>query len=274
MIVALRFNVTALAIFLCVPLSSFAQSRPPTIVLSGGNRMGLEISRPVRDMAGGAKAVVVVVTHERGPAEEALADWKAAEPAEVIDIPLSDIERSRATFERANIIWFAGGFSGRLMDGLRDTFLPRYVRERWAQGVIVGGDSAGAMIFPTLMLISGPTDLTSIIAGAIQTSTGLGILPKVLFDPHFVKRQRLNRLVSLVLDHPDLLGIGADEKTAIVITGHDFEVFGAANVVVLDARKGTVPRQQNGRASNGRNLRMHVLTHGMTFDLDDAAPRP
>jgi cyanophycinase len=160
------------------------------------------------------------------------------------------------------------------MDAIRDTYLPRFIRERWAGGVVVGGDSAGGMIFPQDILISGPADLTSIVAGRTKTTIGLGLTPRLLFDAHFLKRQRLNRLVSLVLDHPDRIGIGADEGTAVVIRGRRLEVLGANNVVVLDARKGKVSRLKNGQASSGLDLRMQVLTHGMTLDLGNAAPKP
>ena len=161
-----------------------------------------------------------------------------------------------------------------LMDAIRDTYLPRYIRERWASGGVVGGDSAGGMIFPQDILISGPADLTSIVAGGTKTAAGIGLAPRLFFDAHFLKRQRLNRLVSLVLDHPDQVGIGADEGTAVVIRGRRLEVLGASNVVVLDARKGQISRPQDGQASNGRDVKMQVLTHGMTLDLGSAAPRP
>lgn len=250
----------------------FAQGTQPTIVLNGGNGMGLEITRPILEMAGGARAVVAVVIHAQEPGDMALADWRRAQPAEVIPISASDVQTSRRTFDRATLIWFAGGFTTRLMDAIRDTFLPEYIRERWAKGVIVGGDSAGGMIFPRVILISGPVDLTSITAGRTETAVGLGLLPNLLFDAHFVKRQRLNRLVSLVLDHPDRLAVGADEQTAVVISGRQLRVLGASNVVVLDARNGQVPSLQAGQASSGRDLKMHVLAHGMTLDLGSAAP--
>lgn len=252
----------------------FAQARQPTIVLNGGNGMGLEITRPVVEMVGGPRAVVAVVIHAQEPGDMALADWRRAEPAEVIPISASDVETSRQAFDRATLIWFAGGLTTKLMDAIRNTFLPGYIRERWANGVIVGGDSAGGMIFPGVILISGPADMTSITAGRTETAIGMGLLPNLLFDAHFVKRQRLNRLVSLVLDHPDRLAVGADERTAVVISGRQLKVLGASNVVVLDPRNGKVPRLQDGQASNGRDLKMHVLTHGMTLDLGSAAPRP
>ena len=251
-----------------------AQSRQPIIVLNGGNGMGQEITRPLLEMAGETRAVMAVVVHEREPGERALADWRQAGAAEVIEIHASDVAASRQAFDRATLIWFAGGFTTRLMDAIRSSFLVDYVRERWANGIVVGGDSAGAMIFPRVIFISGPADLTSIAAGRTETTTGIGLLPNILFDAHFVKRQRLNRLVSLVLDHPALLGIGADERTAVVISGRQLKVLGASNVVVVDARNGKVPRLQDGQASRGRDLRMHVLGHGMTLDLGSASPRP
>ena len=256
------------------PNEGFAQTRPPAIVLNGGNGMGLEITRPVLEMAGGTRAVVAVVIDAQEPGEMAVADWKRAQPAEVIPISARDVATSRPAFDRATLIWFAGGFTTSLMDAIRNTFLPGYIRERWAKGVVVGGDSAGGMIFPHVILISGPADLTTISAGQTKTTTGMGLLPNLIFDAHFVKRQRLNRLISLVLEYPDRLGVGADERTAVVITGRQLQVLGASNVIVLDARAGNVSRLQEGQASSGRGLAMHVLVHGMALELGSAAPRP
>jgi cyanophycinase len=256
------------------PSDAFAQRKEPTMVLNGGNGMGLDITRPVLQLAGGSRAVVAVIIHVQEPGEMALADWRRAEPAEVLAINANELEAERQALDRATVIWFAGGFTTKLMDAIGETFLPAYIRERWRQGVIVGGDSAGGMIFPHDILISGPADLTSITAGTTKTVAGLGLLPNVLFDAHFVKRQRLNRLISLVLDYPDRLGIGADEGTALVISGRQLKVLGNSNVVVVDARNGKVTRLENGRPSHGRDLKMHVLAPGMTFDLGSAAPRP
>lgn len=44
-------------------------------------------------------------------------------------------------------------------------------------------------------------------------------------DQHFVRRRRHNRLLSLVLENPGLLGVGIDEGTAVwVKPDHTFEV--------------------------------------------------
>jgi cyanophycinase-like exopeptidase len=40
-----------------------------------------------------------------------------------------------------------------------------------------------------------------------------------IFDQHFLQRQRHNRLLSAVLDHPQMIGVGIDEATAVIVRG-------------------------------------------------------
>src|SRR5450756_3012960 len=89
-------------------------------------------------------------------------------------------------------------------------------------------------------MITGEADLQSITAGKTATAPGLALFPDAILDQHFLKRQRVNRLVSAVLDHPSLVGIGIDETTAIFVTGRSFEVLGKNSVVVIDGRKAAV----------------------------------
>lgn len=96
---------------------------------------------------------------------------------------------------------------------------------------------------------------------------GLGLLSNAIVDQHFVRRQRFNRLLSAVLEHPDLVGIGIDEKTSILVHGTSFEVLGVSNVVVIDARraKGVVSSRQMPGAIE--QVELSVLRAGMTWDF-------
>jgi cyanophycinase len=88
-----------------------------------------------------------------------------------------------------------------------------------------------------------------------EVRRGLGILPGVILDQHFVQRQRQNRLFGLVLAHPDLLGVGVDEGTALAVRDNRHaEVLGASKVTVVDA-------QARG------DLLLHLLQPGDSFDL-------
>ena len=75
-------------------------------------------------------------------------------------------------------------------------------------------------------------------------------------DQHFIRRQRQNRLFGLVLKHPDLLGLGVDEGTALLVRGNrQAQVVGASRVVVVEAEP------------EGDGMRLALLVPGDTFDL-------
>ena len=117
-------------------------------------------------------------------------------------------------------------------------------------------------------LLTGWAGLLRCVTGKTATAPGLALFPDAILDQHFLKRQRVNRLVSAVLDHPALVGIGIDETTAIFVTGRSFEVLGKNSVVVIDGRKAAVDRIAVGLLATGRGLIMSVLKAGMTFSLD------
>ena len=47
-----------------------------------------------------------------------------------------------------------------------------------------------------------------------QLTAGLGLLENVIVDQHFDQRGRYGRLMSLVANSPNLIGMGTDEHTA------------------------------------------------------------
>lgn len=98
-------------------------------------------------------------------------------------------------------------------------------------------------------------------------SRGLALMPGAIVDQHFVRRQRFNRLLSAVLEHPQLVGIGIDEKTSILVHGTRFEVVGVSNVVVVDARGSETGPNSAREPAAARDIELHVLRAGMSFDL-------
>ena len=74
-----------------------------------------------------------------------------------------------------------------------------------------------------------------------QVAAGLGLLPGCVIDQHFEQRNRYGRLLMIVSQSPQLLGIGVDEDTGAVIrhdTGRPVLVVGdslAADVGVAEA---------------------------------------
>ena len=64
---------------------------------------------------------------------------------------------------------------------------------------------------------------------------GFGFLRNAAVDQHLLRRNRQFDMLSVIEAHPELLGLGIDEDTAIVIQQDQFEVLGRSYVVVYDA---------------------------------------
>jgi cyanophycinase len=66
-----------------------------------------------------------------------------------------------------------------------------------------------------------------------QVDQGFDFLPGAVVDQHFLKRNRLGRLLSVLSDHPDLVGLGIDERTALVVNirNRQMNVIGDSYVV-------------------------------------------
>ena len=63
---------------------------------------------------------------------------------------------------------------------------------------------------------------------------GFGFIRNVTIDQHLLTRNRQFDLVEVIEAHPELLGIGIDEKTGVVITEDTFEVIGRTCIAVYD----------------------------------------
>ena len=104
------------------------------------------------------------------------------------------------------------------------------------------------------LMITGDGDFTVLTAGNVELWDGFGFFQGVIVDQHFVARQRQNRLISVVLEHPELLGVGVDEGTAVwVRPDGSFKVLGDGWVIVFDASIGD--SQSSGARRGGNNAR-------------------
>ena len=71
---------------------------------------------------------------------------------------------------------------------------------------------------------------------------GLGLWPGVAVDQHFRERGRLPDLLAVARRFPNLLAVGIDEGTWVVVRGNEAQVRGAGGVTVLPPRDTGDPR--------------------------------
>lgn len=99
------------------------------------------------------------------------------------------------------------------------------------RGGVVGGSSAGATILGSY-LARGDTQTNTIMMG--DHDEGMAFLRGVAIDQHLLRRNRQFDLIEIVTARPDLLGIGIDEDTAIIVEGDKIEVIGQSYVAIYD----------------------------------------
>lgn len=168
-------------------------------------------------------------------------------------------------------VFLTGGDQLRLCGLLSDTPVMDIVRSRAQSGEIaLAGTSAGAAVMGYHMIAGGGSG-ESPNHSLVDMTLGLGIIPEILVDQHFHNRNRMARLMSAIVSHPTLLGIGIDEDTCALFEGDGvLQVLGKGAVTILD------PGEMNytNQAEVGKteplcmgNLRLHVLSAGCRFDL-------
>jgi cyanophycinase len=268
--IALPAALAALLLAAGPPTRVQAQPRPKGhLVAVGGGGVPDAVMKRAIELAGGPAAPIVVFPQASELAETgdvAVEMWKKAGATNVRWLPLTDAAAARRAVESAAFIWFPGGDQNKLMKAFEGTGVPEVIARRYRDGAVVGGTSAGAAVLSGVML-TGDADLQSITVGATKTAPGLGLWPDVIVDQHHLKRQRQSRLISLVLEHPTLVGVGIDERTAAIVSGTRFEVVGESSVLVIDARRAKVEPRAPGSLSAARDVALHVLTAGMAMDL-------
>ena len=270
---AMRRTFPALAAALFFLTSDFVlltSATPGAIVAVGGGETNPAIVARTLELAGGRNNAIVAVLPQSSALAEAgdssVEMWKQAGAKDARKVLFDDRAAARRTIETATLIWMPGGDQNRFMKEILGTGLDDLIRARHTAGVVVGGTSAGAAILSTMMM-TGDADLKSVNSGKTITAPGLGLWPDVIVDQHFLTRQRGNRLISAVLDHPTLVGVGIDESTAVVVRGTQLEVVGKSAVIVIDGRHATVAPAEGSPVAAGTGLTFHVLRSGMTLDL-------
>ena len=107
----------------------------------------------------------------------------------------------------------------------------------------------------------------------VVTMDGFGLLPGVIIDQHHVRRRRNNRLLSVVLENPTLVGIGIDESTALEVgPAGVWRVLGESAAVVYDARQAAITPNGQPRSWAQRGFASDVLPGGATYQPQTGWP--
>jgi len=186
----------------------------------------------------------------------------------------SEKPASIAMIKEANCIMFSGGDQSRITDRIGGTTIHDILIQRYhyEEGFVIAGTSAGAMAM-SIEMIAGGSSTESFVKGAVRMYKGLGLMPNIMFDTHFIQRGRFGRIAEAIAIHPSLIGIGLAEDTGMVIKrGNEMTVIGSGMVIIFDGSSLEHNNQKILKESTPMtmvNLKVHVLSKGDKFFIDE-----
>lgn len=220
-------------------------------VLVGGGFYPREAMARFIEWAGGVDAKILVITWGGKPKGEQwrfdkLKDALELEGAKNIEISPrgTDAEEESAQkklksqIEDAKGIFFTGGDQELLMDRIEASKLTDLLKSKHAEGIVFGGNSAGAAIMADAMMIPDEERLGDEFKWEnpdwIQFRPGLGMIKTGIVDQHFLERRRQNRMFAALIKSKLDWAIGVDEGNAVAIEDETTAtVFGKSSVWVV-----------------------------------------
>lgn len=214
-----------------------------SLLIIGGNvGSTASIWNKFTELAGGKdKAHVVVVTTASG--DSAAFDKKDVEEVKkqtgikdvvllhTTDLKEANSEKFIAPLKRATGVYFIGGRQWRIADAYLNTLTHQAFLDLLDRGGIIAGSSAGASIQGSF-LWRGDTKGPDILIG--DHTQGLGFLKNSVIDQHLLVRNREFDLATLIRKAPELIGVGLDEATAILVQKDTLQVIGKSYVAIYD----------------------------------------
>ena len=148
--------------------------------------------------------------------------------------------------DSADVVYISGGNQSYLTDAFLGTESFAALERLLERGGVIGGASAGAQVMSSFMTRGDYTRRK--ILGDKKHQEGFAFVKNSVFDVHVEERNREKHLLQVFrakksqlqdksLNPLDLLGIGIDQGTAIVVTQDQFRVMGSGQIYLFNARQ-------------------------------------
>ncbi|PHN04900.1 hypothetical protein CRP01_19860 [Flavilitoribacter nigricans DSM 23189 = NBRC 102662] len=247
-----------------------------SLIVIGGGRLDPVFYQKFQELAGGPDAPIVIIPTAnsdgglaRDPKFERLQQRFREEGFTNISVrhTRDPKEANEEAFVRAireaKGVWFPGGRQWRLADSYLGTATQEALNDLLERGGVIAGTSAGATIQGSY-LARGDTQTNTLMMG--DHEEGLGFISNIAIDQHLLARNRQFDLFEILDVHPELLGIGLDENTGIVVQKDEFEVIGASYIAVYDGKKWSPERRAYFPLSK-QDKRFYLLPAGARYNM-------
>lgn len=248
--------------------------REKRLILFGGNPRAKGMWLAFSAYAGGKEAHGIILPWASGDPDGAFdaikREMDGIRPASFFEMapaaPLDAAAKQQTLDQigRANAIFILGGDQNKFLDVAQDPEIKAAILARYEAGVVVGASDGGAIAVGGIA-VTGEEDPTVVDGKQVGHRPGLGLLPRAILDTQFVRRQRYNRMLGMLLLNPDKYVVGIGSGTALVLrNGCEGDVVGgadAASAIVVGMKTvQAVTDEVPGR------VEMSLLRPGNKFD--------
>ena len=255
------------------PTRGAACLRRGTLLLVGGGPTQPDIEARFLKLAGGDKAKIVVI-----PTAHLETEDPGATAGYALDLVehfggghvtiLHTISRKTAnsdafvkTLREATAVWIDGGEGTYLLDSYMGTRTERELVALLDRGGVIGGTSAGALIWGSRSMVFQQQAGAVARARSENLAIGsahepcIGVLRNVLIAPHFTAFQLAPAMERMVAAYPKMTGLGIDEATALEVHADTCRVIGREHVTVYRGTAKPLLTPSDGQRFDLRTLR-------------------
>lgn len=183
------------------------------------------------------------------------------------DTAIANSDEFIKPLKTATAVWLTGGRQHRTADTYLNTKTHTALNEVLERGGIIGGHSAGASIQGSY-LARGGRGLNDSYKLISNTEVGFSFVTNSAFDQHHLERNRHYDMFELLKIKPELLGIGLDENTAVLVQGNEFEVIGDKYVAIYGGTFWSNYFNEIDTLKTGKN-KFYVLKNGEKYNLKE-----
>ncbi|MHA7057209.1 cyanophycinase [Aquimarina sp. M1] len=166
----------------------------------------------------------------------------------------------------ADGVWITGGRQWRLAKAYNDSKIQSALRTLLNEGKVIAGTSAGASIMGDVLVRGGINNSTSMLG---DYQNGFGFIKNFAIDQHHIARNRQFDMFELKNERPDVLGIGIDEGTGVILHENKFRVIGKSYVTIYDNTRWSEERDTIYQLEKN-DKQFYTLSKGYEYDIAES----
>ncbi len=226
------------------------QSKNGSMLIIGGHSKDKLFLKHFADLIGSKDSLIVVIPTGR-PAHVLARDsgfvnlksrfynfgFSNVSVLHTLDKKVANSDSTVENLKRAKGVYLVGaGGTGGLIKAYHGTKVQQEIRNVYNRGGVIAGSSAGAMIFGEYIGERTKSDDSFTTFGYTgDLDTSLNFLPGTVFEVHLFDDNRQDNLSKVIKHNPDLLGIGIDWQTGIIVKNDILEVVGLHYAAIYDS---------------------------------------